>query len=105
MAKSKYDYNTFKELFDNEIHYAYEGQYGCDIDDIDYGGVEYAHFYKLCLNADGTGSYKTDRFTFDPRLWPKVKALVELLQETDAEKILFKAKKNGPTDHEESVGD
>lgn len=90
MSNKRYDYNTFKELFDAHIHYAYEPQYGCDVDDLDYGGVEYAHFHKLCLNADGTGSYKTDHFTYDPRLWPKVKLLVEMLTETTAEKVLFK---------------
>ena len=86
----KYDYNTFKELFDAHIHYAYESQYGCSLDTEDHD-VEYAAFYKLYLNSDGTGAYKEDRFTFDPRLWPKIKLLVEMLTETPAEKILFKA--------------
>jgi hypothetical protein len=90
----KYDYNTFKELFDAHIHYAYEGQYGCSLDTEDHV-VECAAFYKLYLNSDGTGQYKTEHFTFDPRLWPKVKLLVELLTETPAEKILFKEIKKG----------
>lgn len=90
----KYTYNTFKELFDSHIQYAYEGQYGASIEE-DGGKLEVAIFHKLYLDSEGDGQYKTDHFTFDPRLWPKVKALVEMLQETPAEKILF-----GPNDEE-----
>jgi len=86
----KYNYNTFKELFDSHIHYAYEGQYGAHLDDDSYT-CEYAVFHKLYINSDGTLNYKGHVETYDPRLWPKVKALVEMLQETPAEKILFKA--------------
>ena len=89
----KYDYNTFKELFDAHIHYAYEPKYGCAIDNDEYP-CEYAVFHKLYLNSDGTGSYKTDGFTFDPRLWRKVKAFCKLLEETPAEKILFTTKRD-----------
>jgi hypothetical protein len=91
MSNRRYDYNTFKELFDSHIQYAYEGQYGCSLGTEDHN-VEYAEFYKLYLNSEGTGQYKVDNFTFDPRLWPQVKLLAEMLTETPAEKILFKVK-------------
>jgi hypothetical protein len=80
----KYDYNTFKELFDQEIHYAYESQYGVRIE------KDCIIFHKLTLYKDGTLEYKGQYSTFDSRLWSKVKILAELLIETPAEKILFK---------------
>ena len=93
----KYDYNTFKDLFDGHIHYAYEGQYGAYLDKIEdtvQGEVcvEAATFHKLTIFDIGWLEYKGQYQTYDPRLWPKVKLLAEMLQETPAEKILFKAK-------------
>jgi len=85
----KYDYNTFKQLFDSHIHYAYEHKHGCSIGD-DSHYCEYAVFHKLYINSDGILNYKGNVETYDPRLWPKVKLLVEILTETPAEKILFK---------------
>jgi len=90
----KYDYNTFKELFDAHIQYSYEGQYGCALGKGHWksgiAGVEYATFYKLTIYSNGDLEYKGDHSTYDPRLWSKVKLLAELLIETPAEKILFK---------------
>lgn len=89
MKKQTYDYNTFKELFDHEIHYAYESQYGAYLSSTAIG-LEYAIFYKLTIFSDGELEYKGRVSTYDPKLWPKVKALVESIQETTAEKILYK---------------
>jgi hypothetical protein len=96
----KHDYNTFKELFDIEIHYAYEPNYppvfgvGCSpyydntiVDDL------YVTFHKLTIYSSGYLEYKGNYQTYDPRLWPKVKAFAEMLIETKAEKILLKKKK------------
>jgi hypothetical protein len=88
--KNKYDYNTFKELFDSHILYAYEPQYGCKIHQHYIADVALAEFHKLSIYDDGTLNYKGHTETYDPRLWPKVVQLVELLQETPAEKILYK---------------
>lgn len=95
MAKKKinYDYNTFKELFDSHIHYAYEGQYGAHFGQVDSLSldlnVEYVSFHKLTIFATGKLEYKGHWETYDPRLWPNVKALGEMLTETRAEKILY----------------
>jgi hypothetical protein len=103
----KYAYCTFKELFDHHIQYAYEPQYGCHLDTIEYNihGVEStqaATFHKLTIYDIGWLEYKGHWEEYDPRLWPKVKALAEMLIETEAEKVLFKAKKNSPESVEES---
>lgn len=96
MAKTSYDYNTFKELFDSEIHYAYEGKYGVYIGTVDSVqmdvDVEFVTFYKLTVFANGNIEYKGQWNTYDPRLWPKVKALGEMLNETKAEKVLYAKK-------------
>lgn len=86
----KYDYNTFKELFDSHIHYAYEGQYG--VHKHESNGTKAITFHKLTVWEHGHLEYKGHWETYDPRLWPKVKALAKLLTETKAEKILFKKK-------------
>lgn len=94
MAKNKYDYNTFKELFDHHIQYAYEPQYGVRKNTTTYGNlaveIEYYSFYKLSLFPNGRLEYKGNWETFDPRLWPKIEAFAESLIETKAEKILYK---------------
>jgi hypothetical protein len=87
----KYTYNTFKELFDSHIQYAYEGQYGCYTHSDPMRGNG-ATFHKLSIYENGKIEYKGHWEEYDPRLWPKVKLLVEMLQETPAEKVLFKAK-------------
>lgn len=93
---NKYNYNTFKELFDTHIQYAYEPQYGCYIDHESrshrslYGeDSEVAVFHKLTIYSTGFLDYKGHEETYDPRLWPKVVQLVELLTETPAEKVLY----------------
>ena len=91
--KNKYNYNTFKELFDSHIQYAYEGQYGCKVYQHYIADVAVAQFHKLYIYDDGTLNYKGHMENYDPRLWPKIVQLVELLQETTAEKILFKPEK------------
>ena len=98
----KYDYNTFKELFDSHINYAYEPQYGCRLDNEDgQFHMWYAEFYKLTIYENGTLDYKGNTETYNPILWPKVKLLVEMLQETKAEKILLKNKKGSEHHTEE----
>lgn len=96
----KYNYNTFKELFDHHINYAYESRYGVEIDSgyplSGIRGIEYVSFYKLTIYSNGELEYKGRYETYDPRLWPKVLALAKSLHETEAEKILFRAKKNSP---------
>ena len=84
----KYTYNTFKELF-NEIHYAYEDQYGCEVYKGQNNTIEVITFHKLTLFDNGTINYKGQVETFDPRLWRYVVALAKMLQETKAEKILY----------------
>ena len=84
---AKYNYMTFKDLF-GWITYAYEDKYGCSIGKHS-DGREYANFYKLTILSDGSCEYKGSYETYDPRLWPKVKQLVEMLQETKAEKVLY----------------
>lgn len=92
---AKYDYVTFKELYDAEISYAYEPQYGVIKNTTTYGNlateIEYYTFHKLSLFPIGKGEYKGNWFTFDPRLWSKIQNLAESLIETDAEKVLYKA--------------
>ena len=88
MTKNKYTFTTFKDLYDNWICYAYESQHGAFLGSTAIG-LEYAMINKLTIYSDGGIEYKGHYDTYDPRLWPKVKALVELLQETKAEKILF----------------
>lgn len=99
--KNKYDYNTFKELFDHHIQYAYEPQYGCRYYQHYIADVVVAEFHKLTICDDGTLNYKGNVETYDPRLWPKVKQLVEMLQETPAEKILFKPENKKSPEPEE----
>lgn len=95
----KYDYNTFKELFDAEIQYAYEGQYGVHIGTNVYHPhnkgekVEYITFYKLTIFSDGTLEYKGHYQTYNPRLWKKIKQFAKMLIETKAEKVLYGLKK------------
>lgn len=93
----KYDYNTFKQLFDSHIQYSYEGRHACYLDTGDIGedGLyqECAIFYKLYIYSNGTLNYKGNVQTYNPKLWPKVKALVKMLKETKAEKILFQSNK------------
>ena len=93
MKKTSYDYNTFKELFDSEIHYAYESDYGVHIGIVDSVqtdfDVEFVTFYKLTVFANGTLEYKGQWNTYDPRLWPLVLALGQSLHETKAEKVLY----------------
>lgn len=95
MEKMKTKYTTFKELFDTHIQYAYEPQYGCYIDTANYtthdkGSTTYANFHKLTIFNNGWLEYKGYWEEYDVRLWPKVKTLVEMLQETPAEKLLYK---------------
>lgn len=96
MKKTSYDYNTFKELFDSEIHYAYEGAYGVYIGTADFVqmdvDVEFVTFYKLTVFANGTLEYKGQWNTYDPKLWPQVLALGQALHETKAEKVLYAKK-------------
>ncbi len=94
-----YTYNTFKELFDYHIQYAYDHQYGAYLSKIEYEvqditATEAATFHKLTIYDIGWLEYKGHWEEYDPRLWAKVKQLVEMLQETKAEKLLFTAKKN-----------
>lgn len=83
MAKSNYDYNTFKKLFDDHIHYAYEPQYGVT------KTTNYIIFYKLTLYPSGKGNYKQQWFTFNPKIWKQIEAFADLLKETQAEKLLY----------------
>ena len=96
MKKTSYDYNTFKELFDGQIHYAYEGPYGVDFGAVDFVqddlNVQYVSFHKLTVFASGLLEYKGQWSTYDPRLWPKVLAFGEMLHETKAEKVLYAKK-------------
>lgn len=96
MKKTSYDYTTFKQLFDSQIHYAYEGPYGVHIGYVGSVGmdmtVHYVSFYKLTVFANGTLEYKGQWNTYDPKLWPKVLALGEMLEETKAEKVLYARK-------------
>lgn len=87
-----YDYNTFKELFDHHIQYSYEPQYGVVFSKgvLNSIRIEYITFYKLTIFSNGELEYKGNVETYDPRLWDKVKLLAEMLQETTAEKILYK---------------
>lgn len=88
-----YNYNTFKELFDGEIHYAYEAQYGVHIHYIhksDGSKAKAVTFHKLTVFDSGNIEYKGQYTTYDPRLWPQVLALAEMLIETKAEKVLYK---------------
>ena len=103
--KNKYNYNTFKELFDYHIQYAYEGQYGCSLSVIKYEvhnlkPTEAATFHKLTIYDIGWLEYKGHWEQYDERLWPKVKQLVELLQETAAEKVLY-GRKSSPDETQE----
>jgi len=96
MKKTSYDYNTFKELFDSQIHYAYEGPYGVHIGNVNSVGidmdVQFVSFYKLTVFSNGTLEYKGHWNSYDPKLWPKVLALGEMLHETKAEKVLYAKK-------------
>lgn len=96
MKKNKYDYNTFKELFDHHISYAYESQYGAYIRQISsLSDVAYVSFHKLNIFANGKLEYKGNWETYDPRLWKKVLTLAKLLIETKAEKVLYGRKQQG----------
>jgi len=82
-----YHYDSFFDLFHNEITYAAEANYPPYM--YTHGGYEYVRFYRLTLCSKGLGSYKTSQFTFSIHIWPKIKKLAEMLIETPAEKVLY----------------
>lgn len=86
-TKGNTHYTRFSELLE-EIVYAHEDQYPPIFTKND-NGVENISFYKLHLNSEGQGQYKTSLFTFEPHLWLKVKILASIITPTEAEKVLY----------------
>lgn len=80
---TKYNYTDFKELFHDHIAWSFDSRYPVRFFIVPTleGHIEGISFYKLELRADGQGSYKDDYFTFDPKLWIKIKAQAELLKD------------------------
>ena len=85
MQKSEYTYNTFAELF-GFISYAIEW----NTVPIYYPSSECIVFNKLTIFKNGTLTYKIEEYTYNPKLWPRVRLLLELFKEdNDAIDILY----------------
>ena len=88
---SKYTHPTFRDIFD-EIMYDWDRPYNLVIHKVrqsDKTYTEYAYVNKLYIYPDGKMQYKMQSFTYPKHLWTKVKKLAILLEETDAEKVLY----------------
>lgn len=89
----KYTHPTFRHIF-NEIMYDWDSYYTLKVqkhNDVRNGNriKEYACVNKLYIYPDGTMQYKIETYTYPKHLWTKVKILARLLEETDAEKVLY----------------